>query len=107
MRVGFYHQVEHSRARLARMVSVPETGKDRLTLVIAEFQSDILRNGLGSLVELETSENMNGNALAIKVEELAVACPVDESKSKGFIELALEKHGRSILRGESGRNGVQ
>lgn len=107
MGVGFYHQVEDSRAGLARMVSVPETEKDRFTLIIAEFQGGILRKGLRSLVELETSENMNGNTLALKVEELAVACPVDESYNKRFVELALEKHGRSILRGELGSNGVQ
>lgn len=46
---------------------------------MSEFQSNILRKGLGSLVELETSEDMNGNALALKIEELAVARPVDES----------------------------
>lgn len=61
------------------MVTVPETEKDRITLVIGEFQSDILCKGLSSLVKLETSEDMNGNTLALKVEELAVTCPVDES----------------------------
>jgi hypothetical protein len=60
------------------MVRVLEAVKDQIAGVVDGIEGDVLGEGLGSLVELEAGENVEGEALAMDVEELVGFGPVEE-----------------------------
>lgn len=78
MGIGLYHQVEDRRAGVAGMVRVLEAVKDQIAGVVDGIEGHVLGEGLGSLVELEAGENVEGQALAMDVEELVGFGPVEE-----------------------------
>ncbi|CAB4320738.1 unnamed protein product [Prunus armeniaca] len=77
-RVRLPHQVENRRAQIADMQGVTEALKDQITSVVDGVHGNVLGEGLGALVELEGSEDVEGESLALEGEETMVPSPAQE-----------------------------
>ena len=60
------------------MQGVTEALKDQITSVVDGVDGNVLGEGLGALVELEGSEDVEGESLALEGEETMVPSPAEE-----------------------------
>lgn len=78
MRVRLHDQVENRGAGAAEMEGFAEAFKDQIALVLGGIYGDVDGEGLGGFIELEAGEDVEGEALAAEVEEMAGPGPVNE-----------------------------
>lgn len=60
------------------MQGVTEALKDQIAPVVDGIEGNVLGDGLGALVQLEASEDVEGEALALEGEETMVSSPTEE-----------------------------
>ncbi|PQP93190.1 hypothetical protein Pyn_21520 [Prunus yedoensis var. nudiflora] len=60
------------------MQGVTEALKDQITPIVDGVDGNVLGEGLGALVELEASKDVEGESLALEGEETMVPSPAEE-----------------------------